>query len=99
MEIWLVLIFLALCCILIAMPSSLSLREQSNREFDALLARERERNPLPRVPAFGWPRMFFLTDSERAFLQREPWVTFVVLFVMLIAITVGGVYLRVHGLI
>jgi|KBSMisStandDraft_5_1062788.scaffolds.fasta_scaffold514380_2 hypothetical protein len=99
MEFLLLLILLALCVILIAMPKPLSLREQSNREFDALLARERERNRLPPVPAFGWPRMFFLTDSERAFLQREPWLFCTVLFLLLVAITVGGVYLRVHGLI
>jgi hypothetical protein len=44
-------------------------------------------------------RIFFLSDSERAFLQREPWLFCTVLFVLLIAVTVGGGYLRVHGLI
>ncbi|HEV7356497.1 MAG TPA: hypothetical protein VGN99_00780 [Steroidobacteraceae bacterium] len=94
------LLMILLGVILIAIPKQpLSLREQNDREFDALLARERERNPLPMPPAFGWPRTFYLKDSERAFLQREPWGLFAVLFLLLIAITIGGVYLRVHELI
>lgn len=97
----LLMILLALVGILIAISQRpLSLREQSDREFDALLARERERNPWPSPPAFGWPRMFFLTNNERAFLQRdEPWLLFAVLFALLIVVTVGGGYLRAHGLI
>lgn len=96
----LLMILLILSAILIAIPKQpLSRREQSDREFDALLARERERNPLPSPPAFGWPRMFYLKDSERTFLQREPWGLFAVLFLLLIVITVGGVYLRVYELI
>lgn len=94
------LLMILLGVILIAIPKQpLSLREQSDREFDALLARERERNPLRSPPAFGWPRTFYLKDSERAFLQREPWGLFAILFLLLIVITIGGVYLRVHELI
>lgn len=102
MELLLVLILLALCCICMAVQAArpLTQREQNDAEFDHLLAAERARHPPPSAPpAFGWPRTFYLKDSERAFLQREPWGLFAVLFLLLIVITVGGVYLRVHELI
>lgn len=99
-TVFLLMIVCGAILLAISIQRPLSLREQSDREFDALLARERTKNPWPNPPAFGWPRMFFLTDNERAFLQRdEPWLLFAVLFVLLIVVTVGGGYLRVHGLI
>lgn len=98
MEFLLLMILLMLCIIVIAMPRPLSLREQSDRQFDAYWAGERARNPPPRVPAFGWPRTFYLKDSERAFLQdlrQQPWGLFAIALAILIA-TLG---LRYLGLI
>jgi hypothetical protein len=39
-------------------------------------------------PAFGWPRTFYLTDSEREYLgrlQQEPWGLLGFLFLILIS--------------